>query len=61
MSSVHAVTEDIVITVKVASFYPIDYAKLNRELGDWLASKQQDHRMIVYSNRMDYEEKDALS
>jgi hypothetical protein len=59
MSSVHAVTEDIVITVKVASFYPVDYKKLNQELGYWLASKQQDYNLIVYSNKMDYKEKDA--
>ena len=34
MSSVHAVTEDIVFTVKMASFYPIKTDVLVKEFGE---------------------------
>jgi prophage regulatory protein len=48
MSSVHAVTEDIVFTVKMASFYPIKTDVLVKEFGDWLAQKGKEQNFIVW-------------
>jgi prophage regulatory protein len=48
MSSVHAVTEDIVFTVKVASFYPIKTDVLVKEFGEWLAQKGKEQNFIVW-------------
>lgn len=58
MSSVHAVTENVCFGVRVASFYPIDYAKLNREFGEWLATKQSDYHMIIYRTEISYTPKE---
>ena len=54
MSSVHAVTENICFGARVASFYPIDYAKLNREFSEWLSSKQRDYSIIIYRTEITY-------
>jgi hypothetical protein len=56
MSSVHAVTENICFGARVASFYPIDYAKLSREFHEWLAAKQSDYHIIVYRTEVNYKE-----
>jgi hypothetical protein len=48
MSSVHAVTEDIVFTAKVASFTPIPTDKLVKEFGEWLAQKGREQNFIVW-------------
>jgi hypothetical protein len=48
MSSVHAVTEDIVFTAKVASFYPIKTDALVKEFGEWLAQKGREQNFIVW-------------
>jgi hypothetical protein len=48
MSSVHAVTEDIVFTAKVASFTPIPTDKLVKEFGEWMAEKGVEHNFLVW-------------
>jgi hypothetical protein len=48
MSSVHAVTEDIVFTAKVASFYPIKDDVLVKEFCEWLAQKGREQNFIVW-------------
>jgi len=48
MSSVHAVTEDIVFTAKVASFSPIKTDVLVKEFGEWLAQKGREHDFLVW-------------
>ena len=47
-SSVHAVTEDIVFTVKMASFYPIKTDALVKEFSEWLAQKGKEQNFIVW-------------
>ena len=58
MSSVHAVTESICFGVRVASFYPIDYTKLNREFAEWLSTKQRDYNIIIYRTEITYTPKE---
>lgn len=53
MSSVHAVTEDIVFKARVASFYPLDYNEMCREFSEWLSNKQHDYHLIVYKVSVD--------
>lgn len=59
MSSVQAVTQNICFGARVASFYPIDHAKLCREFGEWLATKQGDYNIIIYRTEVSCKEKDA--
>ena len=56
MSSVHAVTQDLVFTAKVASFYPIPTNELAQEFCDWLAQRGKDGNFIVW--RVSIETKD---
>jgi hypothetical protein len=53
MSSVHAVTEDIVFTAKVASFYPIKTDALVKEFREWLAQKGKEQNFIVWRVAID--------
>lgn len=59
MSSGTAVTENVVFIVRVASFYPIDYSKLNIEFGEWIKTKEYDYRMMVYRTAIESKEKNA--
>lgn len=54
MSSVHAVTENIVFKARVASFYPLDYNELSREFYEWLLNKQHDYHMIIYKTEIEH-------
>jgi len=56
MSSVHAVTQDLVFTAKVASFYPLDHAQLMKDFSDWLKSKSDDYDIIIYRTSIEYKE-----
>ena len=59
MSSVHAVTENVCFGARIASFYPIDYVKLNREFSEWLSSKQRDYNIIIYKTEITYKPKEG--
>ena len=48
MSSVHAVTEDLVFTAKVASFYHLPTEQLVKEFSAWLAQRGKEHDFIVW-------------
>ena len=48
MSSVHAVTQDLAFTLKVASFYPIPTDKLVKEFSEWVAEKGKEHNFIIW-------------
>jgi hypothetical protein len=48
MSSVHAVTQDLVFTLKVASFYPIPTDKLVKEFSEWVAEKGKEHNFLPW-------------
>lgn len=51
MSSVQAVTEDIVFRAKIASFYaltPDEEKKLVMEFGEWLAEKGKQQNFLVW-------------
>ena len=54
MSSVHAVTQDLVFTAKVASFYPIDKAELLNDFSAWLKNKSDDYDIIIYRTTVEY-------
>jgi hypothetical protein len=56
MSSVHAVTQDLVFTAKVASFYPLDHAQLMKDFSTWIKSKSDDYDIIIYRTTLDYKE-----
>ena len=48
MSSVHAVTQDLAFTLKIASFYPIPTDKLVKEFSEWVAEKGKEHNFITW-------------
>lgn len=48
MSSVHAVTEDIKFTAKVASFTPLQTDLLVKQFGEWLAERGKAQNFIVW-------------
>jgi hypothetical protein len=48
MSSVHAVTTDIVFTVRVASFYPVPEDQLLKEFSEWIAIKGKVEGFLVW-------------
>ena len=56
MSSVQAVTENLVFTARVASFYPLDHAQLMKDFSAWLKSKSDDYDIIIYRTTLDYKE-----
>jgi len=56
MSSVHAVTQDLVFTARVASFYPLDEAELLKDFSDWLKNKADDYDIIIYRTTLEYKE-----
>jgi hypothetical protein len=56
MSSVHAVTQDLVFTAKVASFYPIDKAELLNDFSAWLKNKADDYDILIYKTQLDHKE-----
>jgi hypothetical protein len=56
MSSVHAVTQDLVFTARVASFYPIDKAELLNDFSAWLKNKSDDYDIIIYRTTIEYKE-----
>jgi hypothetical protein len=49
MSSVHAVKQDLVFTLKVASFYPIPTEELMKEFSDWVSAKGKEHNFVISS------------
>ena len=48
MSSVHAVTQNIVFTAKVASFHPLPKDYLINEFRKWIADQGKDNNFIIY-------------
>ena len=48
MSSVHAVTEDIKFTAKVASFTPLPADLLVKEFSVWLQERSKEHNFLVW-------------
>ena len=48
MSSVHAVTEDITFSAKVASFRELKTDLLVKEFGEWLAQKGKEQDFLVW-------------
>ena len=48
MSRVHAVTEDIQFTAKVASFTPLPTDILVKEFREWLQERSKEHNFIVW-------------
>jgi len=56
MSSVQAVTENLVFTARVASFYPLDKAELLKDFSDWLKNKSDDYDIIIYRTTLEYKE-----
>lgn len=48
MSSVHAVTQDLAFTLKIASFYPIPTDKLVKEFSEWVAEKGKENNFITW-------------
>ena len=56
MSSVHAVTQDLVFTARVASFYPLDHAQLMKDFSAWLKNKSDDYDIIIYRTTIEYKE-----
>jgi hypothetical protein len=48
MSRVHAVTEDIQFTAKVASFTPLPTDILVKEFGAWLQERSKQHDFLVW-------------
>jgi hypothetical protein len=48
MSSVHAVTEDIQFTAKVASFTPLQTELLLKQFGEWLAERGKEQNFLVW-------------
>ena len=51
--SVQAVTQDLVFTAKVASFFPIDTSNLAREFGLWIKDKGTRKGFITYSTQVE--------
>lgn len=58
MSSVHAVTQDIQFTAKVASFTPLDTGNLVLEFGKWLAERGKEHNFLVWRVTLEGASKD---
>jgi hypothetical protein len=48
MSSVHAVTRDIMFVAKVASFTPINDKQLAEEFAAWIAQRGQEKNFLVW-------------
>jgi hypothetical protein len=48
MSSVHAVTRDIMFVTKVASFTPINDKQLAEEFAAWIAQRGQEKNFLVW-------------
>jgi hypothetical protein len=48
MSSVHAVTRDIMFVAKVASFTPINDKQLAEEFAAWVAQRGQEKNFLVW-------------
>ena len=48
MSSVHAVTQDIQFTAKVASFTPLQNKLLLAQFQEWLTERGKAHNFIVW-------------
>lgn len=51
MSSVHAVTEEIIFKARVASFYELNdkgRSDLVQEFGSWLKEKGKEHDFLVW-------------
>jgi hypothetical protein len=56
VSSVHAVTENLVFTARVASFHPLDKAELLNDFSAWLKNKSDDYDIIIYRTTLEYKE-----
>jgi hypothetical protein len=48
MSRVHAVTEDIKFSAKVASFTPLPTEVLVKEFSAWLEERSKQHNFLVW-------------
>jgi hypothetical protein len=58
MSSVHAVTEDISFTAKVASFRELKTDVLVKEFGEWLAQKGKEQEFLVWRVSIEWKQRD---
>jgi hypothetical protein len=54
MSSVHAVTQNLVFTARVASFHPLDKAELLNDFSAWLKNKSDDYDIIIYRTTLEH-------
>ena len=60
MSSVHAVTEEIIFKARVASFFELnntDKEYLIQEFGKWLKQKGKEHDFLVWRVQLEFEGK----
>jgi hypothetical protein len=48
MSSVHAVTTDLVFTVRVASFYPVPKEQLLKDFSEWVTARGKVEDFLVW-------------
>ena len=48
MSRVHAITEDIQFTAKVASFTPLPTDVLIKEFSTWMQERSKEHNFLVW-------------
>lgn len=56
MSSVHAVTEEMIFRARVASFYELNnenHMKLCEEFGKWLKEKGKENDFLVWRVQLD--------
>lgn len=59
MSSVQAVTQDLVFVVKVASFYPVEKTELLYDFTNWIQNKASDYHIIIYKTALESKEKNT--
>jgi len=55
MSSVNAVTQELRISVRVASFYPIELDEILKEVTDLMEKRGQKQNFIVWRTSIDCE------
>jgi hypothetical protein len=55
MSSVNAVTQELRISVRVASFYPIELDEILKEVTDLMEKRGQKQNFIVWRTAIDCE------
>jgi hypothetical protein len=53
MSSVHAVTTDLVFTVRVASFNPVPMEQLIKDFSEWVTAEGKAENFLVWQVRVE--------